>query len=47
MMFLRNPNLDPLGPWCYTLDSGMERAYCDLPQCQELISPTKVYLYNM
>ncbi|CBY37389.1 unnamed protein product [Oikopleura dioica] len=28
--FCRNPNNDPKGPWCYTTDKDVERAYCNM-----------------
>lgn len=28
--FCRNPNRDPKGPWCYTTDKDVERAYCNM-----------------
>nr|XP_039261984.1 uncharacterized protein LOC120338112 [Styela clava] len=37
--YCRNPNLDPQGPWCYTLDRNVEFAYCNIPQCSEFLTP--------
>jgi hypothetical protein len=28
--FCRNPNQDPKGPWCYTTDKNVEKAYCNI-----------------
>uniref|UniRef100_A0AAV2IXU0 Hepatocyte growth factor n=1 Tax=Knipowitschia caucasica TaxID=637954 RepID=A0AAV2IXU0_KNICA len=33
--FCRNPNNDPGGPWCYTIDPNVRAEECGLPQCSE------------
>ena len=30
----RNPDDDPVGPWCYTGAEVIEWEYCDIPLCQ-------------
>jgi len=34
--YCRNPNNDPSGPWCYTLNQKRlgVRGYCDVQKCQ-------------
>ena len=29
----RNPDREPEGPWCYTMDPALRWEYCDLPMC--------------
>ncbi|XP_063431129.1 plasminogen-like [Mytilus trossulus] len=36
--FCRNPDNEPLGPWCYTTDPDMKWEYCTVPFC-DCISP--------
>lgn len=31
--YCRNPNKDPLGPWCYTMDEQLINETCALPLC--------------
>lgn len=31
--YCRNPNSDPLGPWCYTMDPQLINETCGLPLC--------------
>ncbi|XP_055087883.1 hepatocyte growth factor a isoform X2 [Periophthalmus magnuspinnatus] len=33
--FCRNPNNDPGGPWCYTIDPNVRAEECGIPQCSE------------
>lgn len=33
--FCRNPNNDPGGPWCYTMDPNVRAEECGIPQCSE------------
>uniref|UniRef100_A0A6P7G077 Uncharacterized protein LOC114336079 isoform X4 n=1 Tax=Diabrotica virgifera virgifera TaxID=50390 RepID=A0A6P7G077_DIAVI len=32
--FCRNPNTDPLGPWCYSMNLDLQFETCALPLCQ-------------
>ncbi|XP_039272402.1 plasminogen-like [Styela clava] len=32
--FCRNPDAEPLGPWCYTTDSDKRWEYCPIPKCE-------------
>ena len=38
----RNPNGEPGGVWCYTIDPDLEWEYCSVPECGngEMSSPT-------
>ena len=29
----RNPDREPKGPWCYTMDPAVRWEYCDIPMC--------------
>ena len=29
----RNPDNEPEGPWCYTMDPNVRWEYCDVPMC--------------
>ncbi|XP_057669722.1 plasminogen-like [Diorhabda carinulata] len=31
--FCRNPTSDPMGPWCYTIDTDLQYETCGLPLC--------------
>ena len=31
--YCRNPDDEPEGPWCYTIDLGKRWEYCDIPIC--------------
>ncbi|XP_033104299.1 uncharacterized protein LOC117106892 [Anneissia japonica] len=31
----RNPDYDPNGPWCYTVDPNVRYSYCDVPTLEE------------
>ncbi|XP_030053923.1 plasminogen [Microcaecilia unicolor] len=33
--YCRNPDGDSEGPWCYTTDSSMRFAYCNIQECEE------------
>ena len=33
--FCRNPDNDPRGPWCYTMDFYVPQEYCNIPRCQD------------
>ncbi|XP_077971314.1 plasminogen-like [Styela clava] len=32
--FCRNPDAEPLGPWCYTTDSEKRWENCPIPKCE-------------
>ena len=32
--YCRNPDNDPLGPWCYTTDFEEPTGYCDIAFCK-------------
>merc|ERR1711962_713233 len=32
--FCRNPDNDPKGPWCHTIDPKTRFEYCDIPKCE-------------
>ena len=34
--YCRNPDSEPLGPWCYTVDPAVRWAYCDVPSCYDV-----------
>ena len=38
--YCRNPNNDPRGPWCYTIDDYTEKAYCDICDMRTGEEPT-------
>ncbi|CAH1786987.1 unnamed protein product, partial [Owenia fusiformis] len=38
--YCRNPNNDPVGPWCYTTNPAKEKDYCMIPFCS-LFSTTE------
>jgi len=31
--YCRNPDNSTGGPWCFTMDPTVRRAYCDIPLC--------------
>ena len=31
--FCRNPNQNPTGPWCFTIDPDLKWEVCDIPLC--------------
>lgn len=31
--YCRNPDHEPNGPWCYTIDPNVRWQYCDIPYC--------------
>ena len=31
--YCRSPTFDTNGPWCYTVDPGVQLEYCDIPKC--------------
>jgi hypothetical protein len=33
--YCRNPDNDPKGPWCYTMDPEVRYEYCDIPKCED------------
>lgn len=32
--YCRNPDDEPRGPWCYTMDPDNRYDFCDVPRCQ-------------
>ncbi|NXJ59414.1 PLMN protein, partial [Rostratula benghalensis] len=32
--YCRNPDHDPKGPWCYTMDPATRFDYCNIPECE-------------
>ncbi|CAH1786996.1 unnamed protein product, partial [Owenia fusiformis] len=39
--YCRNPDNEPEGPWCYTMDEEIRWQYCDVPYCDEATIPTE------
>lgn len=33
--YCRNPDNDPKGPWCYTMDPDVRFEYCNIPNCED------------
>ncbi|KAK2148431.1 hypothetical protein LSH36_498g02008 [Paralvinella palmiformis] len=42
--YCRNPDDDPDGPWCYTIDPNIGRETCAIPLCERLGSTTGNWL---
>jgi len=34
-IFVRNPDLDLAGPWCYTTDPETRWEYCNIDSCDD------------
>ena len=40
MNYCRNPDNEPGGPWCYTVEPTVRWEYCEVPYCSKLMRKT-------